>query len=182
MKDLFSYFFVASLIYSTQVAKAQQNLKIEHGPYLQELTTDGSTFVFQTSKPSYSYIELRENGSSASKQYYQSNHGLKQANTDFFAVRANDLKPNSKYQYRIISKEMVSFQPYKVTFGDSIASNWYDFKTVDPKAKGGSFFITSDTHSDANKLDTMLELCDYKTCDGFFYVGDMMNYMYVCGW
>ena len=38
-------------------------------------------------------------------------------------------------------------------------------------------FIVSDTHNDAKKLETLLNLCDYKTCDVFLYAGDLMNYM-----
>lgn len=181
MNKLATLFLAASVLSGVKTTKAQQRLNIEHGPYLQEVTTDGSTIVFQTSVPTFSYIELKEGTDSSIKRYYQSNHGLKQANTNFFAVRAEDLKSATDYQYRIISKEMISFKPYKVTFGDSIASSWYNFKTVDPQAKGGSIFITSDTHSDAAKLDKMLELSDYKSCDAFFYVGDMMNYMSVGG-
>lgn len=177
MKKLLSFILVAFAPYCMSISQAQESLKIQHGPYLQELTENGSTFVFQSSKPSYSYIELREKGDSITREYYQSNHGLKQANTDFFAVRANDLKPASDYQYRVVSKEMVSFKPYKVIFGDSIVSKWHDFKTIDPRKKGGSFFITSDTHSDTEKLNKMLENNDYKSCDAFFYLGDMMNYM-----
>lgn len=178
---LFTTLLTTVILLTGKTSIAQNRLKIDHGPYLQEVTQKGSTFVFQTSLPTYSYIELKKENSNQTVLHYQTKHGLKQANTDFFSIRANDLEPATTYQYRIISKEMVSFEPYKVTFGDSIASPWYSFKTIDPKAQGGSIFITSDTHSDAKKLDNMLELCDYKTCDAFFYVGDMMNYMSVGG-
>lgn len=152
-------------------------LEIAHGPYLQEVTTDGATFAFQTSQPSFSFIELKKEGEEDSNNYAGSQHGLKQADATFFAIRAEELQPNTTYQYRIHAKEIKSFQPYKVVFGDSIASPWYTFRTIDPKQKGGSIFITSDMHSNPKLLKNLLERCDYKTCTSFFYAGDMMNYM-----
>lgn len=158
-------------------SQSQQAFHISHGPYLQEVTTDGATFAFQTSQPSFSFIELKKEGEEHSNNYVGSQHGLKQADATFFAIRAEELQPNTTYQYRIHAKEIKSFQPYKVVFGDSIASSWYTFRTIDPKQKGGSIFITSDMHSNPKLLKNLLERCDYKTCTSFFYAGDMMNYM-----
>lgn len=152
-------------------------LKIAHGPYLQEVTTNGATFAFQTSNPSFSFIELKKKGEIQSNNYSGSQHGLKQADATFFAIRAEELQPNTTYQYRIHAKEIKSFQPYKVVFGDSIASPWYTFRTIDPEQEGGSIFITSDMHSNPKLLKNLLERCDYQTCTSFFYAGDMMNYM-----
>lgn len=157
-------------LYHKQVSSEFLNVpvfSINHGPYLQEVTSTGATFVFQTSAPSFSSIELKKEGSDLSAYYAHSEHGLKAANETFFSVRADDLLPNTVYQYRIHSKEMKSFQAYKVEFGDSIVSRWYTFRTVNPKQKGGSIFITSDMHSDPGRLKNLLNLCDYKTCTSF---------------
>ena len=150
---------------------------IDHGPYLQEVTADGATFAFNTSAPAFSVVELRKEGGKVSSWYTRSEHGLKAANITFFSVRADDLQPNTAYQYRIHAREMKSFQPYRVTFGDSTVSPWYTFRTVDPGQKGGAIFITSEMHSRPDLLKKLLKLCDYKTCTAFFYAGDMMNYM-----
>lgn len=161
-----------------QLAAQQQDLfTVSHGPYLQEVTSDRATFVFTTSLPSFSFIELKAEGSEEVKRYYHTEHGLHDANTTFHSVSAGDLKPGTAYSYRILAKEMRDFQPYKVVFGDSLASQWYTFRTVDPKRKGGSLFVVSDVHNNSEQLETLLNLCDYKTCDAFFYAGDMMSYM-----
>lgn len=156
---------------------AQEKMTLSHGPYLQEVTPNGATFVFLTSLNSFSSIELRKQGAGKSALYYHSKDGFRNANTTFHSIRVEALEPGTKYEYRIRSKEIRSFQPYQVTFGDSITSQWYTFQSVDPAAKGGSFFITSDIHNDSKKLETLLKLCDYQTCTAFFYAGDVMNYM-----
>ena len=48
-----------SLLVLATTASAQNSMdvfSIDHGPYLQEVTGTGATFVFNTSKPSFSYI------------------------------------------------------------------------------------------------------------------------------
>ncbi len=47
--------------------ESEKNFSINHGPYLQEVTARGATFVFNTSRPSFSYIELRKEGENAGK-------------------------------------------------------------------------------------------------------------------
>lgn len=169
--------FTIFLFLSIMVGTAQNKYSIVHGPYLQEVTTNGATFIFLTSDKSFSTIELRKDGSDSSKEYFHTQYGLKDAYDTFHSIRIEELEPATSYQYRIRSKEIRSFEPYKVTFGDSITSQWYTFKTVDPKAKGASIFVASDIHNNAEMLEQLLRLCDYKTCDAFFYAGDIMNYM-----
>ena len=155
----------------------QSSFQIDHGPYLQEMRQDGVTVVFHTSKSSFSKLEVRERGSSALQSYYETAHGLRNADAQFFKIRTEDLKAGTEYEYRICTKEVKSFQPYKVVFGDSLTSKWYSFKTIDPHQKGASIFITSDIHNRPELLEKLLRYCDYQTCTSFFYAGDMMNYM-----
>lgn len=168
------------LALSAATASAQDAVgvfSIDHGPYLQEVTETGATFVFNTSKPSFSYIELRKKGGTDGTDYYRAKDGLRQADVEFYAIRAEDLQPATAYEYRIHAREVKEFHPYNVVFGDSIVSPWHSFRTVNPLQEGGSIFITSDMHSRPDLLKQLLEACDYKTCTAFFYAGDMMNYM-----
>lgn len=158
---------------------AQQKFELSHGPYLQEVTGDAATIVFQTSAKAFSWVEVKphEAGEEESVRCHATEDGLRMAWNTFSSIRLKGLEPGKSYDYRIVSKEMKDFQPYKVTFGDSIATPWHTFSTLDPRREGASIFITSDMHGDAAKLEKLLCLADYKTCDAFFYAGDMMNYM-----
>lgn len=158
---------------------AQQKFELSHGPYLQEVTGDAATIVFQTSAKAFSWVEVKphETGEEESVRCHATEDGLRMAWNTFNSIRLKGLEPGKYYDYRIVSKEMKDFQPYKVTFGDSIATPWHTFSTLNPRREGASIFITSDMHGDAAKLEKLLRLADYKTCDAFFYAGDMMNYM-----
>lgn len=167
-----------SLAMSAQTAE-NKTFAVSHGPYLQEVTQDGATVAFTTSDKAFSWIELKPQGAPehTATRHYNSRDGLKEAWNTFSSVRMEHLQPGTSYDYRIVSKEMRQFQPYHVAFGDSIATPWHTFRTLDPKQQGASLFVTSDMHFDAGKLERLLRAADYTTCDAFFYAGDMTSYL-----
>ncbi|MDD3108957.1 MAG: FN3 domain-containing metallophosphoesterase family protein [Alistipes sp.] len=154
---------------------AAQPFTFNHGPYLQELTQEGVTILFTTDQESLSWVELKDPQGTISRHYTLRN-GLREAYNTFHAIRVEGLTEATTYEYRLGSKHIVDFQPYKVTFGDSIASPWYRFETPDPRSTRCSFVALSDMHQDAGKLTHLLQLSEVNTVDRVFYVGDMMNY------
>ena len=82
-------------------SQSQQAFHISHGPYLHEVTTDGATFAFQTSQPSFSFIELKKEAEEHSNNYAGSQHGLKQADATFFAIRAEELRITTQHDLPI---------------------------------------------------------------------------------
>lgn len=155
----------------------QQKFTLTHGPYLQEVTAGGATFVFLTSAKSVPSVELRKAGSNDVSLHYSVHYGLRDANETFHAIRVEHLEPGTRYEYRVKAKEMKEFGAYNALFGDSIATEWNAFNTIDPKKQGASIFVVSDIHNKQDRLKRLLELCDYQTCDHFFYAGDMMSEM-----
>lgn len=166
--------FSLLMLFAAGVLRSQ-SYAFDHGPYLQELTPDGVTFVFTTSAKGFPWVELRDAAGRLTRHYAVKN-GLRDAFDTFHAIRVEGLSPDTRYEYRLGSKAIADFQPYKVTFGDSIVSKWYGFRTLDPHAARCSFVALSDMHGDAGKLGRLLELGDIASADMAFYVGDMMNY------
>lgn len=171
-------------------ALAQQWLTA--GPYLQELTDDGVTVVFEHGVPSVSWIEVREAGSSEITNYYQTIDGQIQVQRQIlgensvapvqnFAVRAEGLKPNTRYLYRVRGRRITNMNANGVTTAltstDNFTSDWIDFKTIDPDRGEHHIFITSDMHNRPAVLESLLKNLDYGTVDHFLYNGDMTNYV-----
>lgn len=171
-------------------ALAQQWLTA--GPYLQELTDDGVTVVFEHGVPSVSWIEVREAGSSEITNYYQTIDGQIQVQRQIlgensvapvqnFAVRAEGLKPNTRYLYRVRGRRITNMNANGVTTAltstDNFTSDWIDFKTIDPDRGEHHIFITSDMHNRPAVLESLLKSLDYETVDHFLYNGDMTNYV-----
>ncbi len=172
-------------------ARAQSWMTI--GPYLQELTTDGVTVVFEHDIPSISWLEVREKGSTEVKEFYQTVNGRVKAYSQIlgmknsavpvqnFAIRAEGLKPATTYEYRVRAHKVVSENSNGVSANTAFSSiyngTWYQFTTQDPQQKEHHIFITSDMHNRPDTLEALLKYLDYQTCDRIIYNGDMINYM-----
>ena len=165
---------------------------LKAGPYLQELTDDGVTVVFEHGVPSLSWIEVREKGGTGAKNYYQTIDGQIQvrrqvlgensvAPVQNFAIRAEGLKPNTPYEYRVRGRKINSMNANGATMSaapaDSYASDWIEFKTIDPEQSEHHLFVTSDMHNHPDTLAALLRVLDYQTIDHFLYNGDMTNYV-----
>ena len=149
---------------------------INHGPYLQGLTYDGVIVCFSTSHRGFSGVELRAKGSEEVRLYRTSKDGLFEADNTLNSIHIEGLKPATEYEYRIVSKRMLSFEPYKVTFGEEIASEWYSFSTFDPKAEAVTFVVANDIHDDAEKCADLLEKLPLDEASMVFYNGDIMSH------
>lgn len=55
--------------------EAEAQTWLTRGPYLQELTPDGVTVVFEHGIPSVSWIEIREKGQTETTKYFQTVNG-----------------------------------------------------------------------------------------------------------
>ena len=164
-KIVFCFLGLLAVLYTASA----QSYTFNHGPYLQELSEHAVTFVFTTSDKGFSWVEVKPDGGEA-------RNGLRDAYNTFNVIRVENLRPDTRYQYRLCSKQIADFQPYKVTFGDSIVSPWRRFSTPDPKATACSFIALSDMHQQPDKLGRLLNQAGVGSADMIFYVGDMMNY------
>lgn len=105
-----------------------------------------------------------------------SHHGLVDANTKIHRVPLTGLKPGGKYRYRIVSREIVKFDPYQVAFGDTIVEGSYRVQTWDPMKEELSFCVVNDIHENAARLDSLLNHVPLDTLDVVFLNGDMIDH------
>lgn len=159
-----------------QEATEAEGYSINHGPYLQGLSYDGVIVCFTTSHKGFSGVEIRKKGSEQVQLHRTSKDGLFEADNTLNAIHIEGLEPATEYEYRIISKRMLSFEPYKVTFGEEIASSWYTFRTFDPKATEVTFVVANDIHDDAQKCADLLDRMPLDEAEMVFYNGDIMSH------
>lgn len=149
---------------------------INHGPYLQGLGYDRVTICFTTSHEGFSKVELREKGSTEVSEHRTSEHGLFMANNTHNVIKIDGLKPATEYEYRIVSKHITRCDPYHVRFGAEVESEWYDFRTFNPKATEFTFVVANDIHDDAEKCGKMLDVQPMDEVEMVFYNGDIMSH------
>jgi predicted phosphodiesterase len=145
-------------------------------PYLQFPEPDAMTVMWITNKPCFSWVEYGENGTLPEKTYTET-IGLYQAYNRIHKIRLENLKPNTKYSYRVCSKEIVKFEPYNVTFGETLESAVYSFTTQGISDKEFSFLIMNDIHDQPETIPFLLNLNKNNPYDLVCFNGDIMNHL-----
>lgn len=144
-------------------------------PYLQAPTNDGITIMWLTNQLCLNWVEYGETENLGTKAQ-QCAHGMMNINSKINTVTLTNLKPNTTYYYKVFSKQVLDFQPYKITFGDIINSETYHFKTLDPKATEVSWLVLNDIHDRPESFGELIQLNQNKPYDFVFLNGDMFNY------
>lgn len=163
-----------------------QELRITHGPYLCDMTHDGVTVVWTTSKPALSWVEASPADSlnaPALRQarYYQIVAGRKLACRTLHAVRVRGLQPGTDYRYRIFSQEVQSWPDVNnVTYGktldaDASRRRAYEFRTFPQAGSGCSFIVLNDIHGKADYMTRLCKSVDFSKLGFVAFNGDMSS-------
>lgn len=163
---------------------AQEDFKITHGPYLQNLSDSSVVIIWTTNRPAMSWVELAPEDSShfyktARPKYFATLHGIKNVSS-VHSVNLEGLKPTTRYRYRIYSKEVLSHEGFKIQYGNTVATNVYGakpltFTTSNQNGKSISFLVVNDIHGKNDLLTNLLKIGDYRKTDMVFFNGDMAN-------
>lgn len=160
-----------SFVVSFTLVSATQ---ITHGPYIQNISENSARVIWHTDMNCFSHVEYGET-SSLGTVVRTSNHGLFDAYTTTHNIRITGLEKGKIYYYKVVSREITSFQPYAVTFGETVTSGTYSFSTFDKEKVSFSFIAISDIHEDGSKLTTMLNNVSWNGVDFVAYTGDMVH-------
>ncbi len=144
-------------------------------PYLHSLQQHRMSIRWITNRPSYGWVEYGEAGK-LDKKANLIIDGLVVANNRIHEIHLDGLKPGQNYQYRVASKEITEFQPYKTTYGETIYSETYSFATIDYATKELQWLILNDLHDRPESFPHLLELNQKNSYDFVFLNGDMFNY------
>ncbi|HVI43635.1 MAG TPA: metallophosphoesterase family protein [Chitinophaga sp.] len=144
-------------------------------PYLQHPAPDTITVTWLTTRPCYSWVEYSAEGQPARKAHSVTN-GLVDANNRLHKIQLTHLEPGKKYSYKIFSKDIAEFQPYKLTYGSTIESETYTFTAPDPKAKEVSWVIINDIHDRPESIPHLMGLSGQAPYDFVFFNGDVFDY------
>jgi predicted phosphodiesterase len=176
--------FVSGAGLLAQDQASGEKIAITHGPYLQQPTENSIMVLWFTNVNCVSSVEYGTGENlktfpqwgSIPVSVRSSRHGLVEANTRFHKVMLTNLEPGKTYLYRVVSKEIKQFKPYEVIYGDSVVSEVYRFKKLEPGKKEFSFCVFQDIHENAGRLDTMLQSIFWENIDLVFYNGDTLDY------
>jgi len=144
-------------------------------PYLQYPTPDSMVVMFITNLLSYSWVEFGETRALGQKAHSVTN-GLVDAYNRVNRIRLGNLKPGTKYYYRVISKEITGFEPYKLTYGDILETELFSFTTPLEKAGDMRCLIMNDIHDRPQSIPHLLQMNGTEAYDFVFFNGDMFDF------
>ena len=163
------------LAQKTNTLSDRAPLAITHGPFLQAPSETAVTISWATSRKCVSRVEYRPEPSEEWHTNRPAHHGLVDANVTRHNVALSGLAPGTRYRYRVVSREIVEFMPYKVTYGDTVTSSEGHFTTLDTRKPSFSFLALNDRHEKVAPLVTSLTSVNWTNVDLVFLNGDMVN-------
>ena len=99
---------------------AQEDIKITHAPYLQNLGENEVTIVWTVNKPSVGWVELAPDDGThfyrtERPKVFNAKNGIKLTST-VHSVHLKGLEPGTRYRYRVYSQEVLSHVGWKVIY------------------------------------------------------------------
>ena len=178
-----SLLFILSVLI-TFSAYAQDDIKITHAPYLQNLGENEVTVVWTANKPSIGWVELAPDDGTHYYQterpkFFNAKNGIKLTST-VHSVHLTGLKPGTRYRYRVYSQEVLSHVGWRVIYGNVAATSVYGkqpltFLTSDHSRQSVNFAMVNDIHGKSDLLEKLISHCDLKKTDMFLFNGDMVS-------
>ena len=167
---------LTAIVLIATVAAFADGFGIKNGPYIQNVTEEGAEIFFTTSQRAAAWVEVYADGWEAPRRYCNIDAGLIDAYDTRHAVEISGLDAGCSYRYRIVAREMKEFRPYRITYGDSIATQWEKFSTLPLKIEKSRFVVINDGHDNADKVRSLLNLSQLKDANAVIYLGDMISY------
>jgi Icc-related predicted phosphoesterase len=182
-KNYLFQFFLAVFLFSAQWTIGQ-GIKITHGPYLQNVGENEATIMWLTDKNAVSWVELApDNGLTFYNQVhpktFASKIGIK-TEGKIHTVTLRDLKPGTRYQYRVYSQEVLKHEDTRVYYGDIVATNVYaknaiSLVTNDHNKASITFSMLNDIHGRNDVLEKLLAKVEPMKNDLIIFNGDMVS-------
>lgn len=161
---------------ATKTKGVNEKAILKSGPYLQSPLPSEMTIRWLTHTPCYSWVEYGETANNINQKGHMVDDGLVQAYNNVHAITLSDLQPGKKYYYRIHSKKIEGFEPYKITYGDTFASDIYTFETPDYNKDAISFLVFNDIHDRPQSFPHLMQFNGNDQHDFVFLNGDMFDY------
>lgn len=120
------------------------HLKVD--PVLVSPSSDSITVIWMTEQPSTGWVEFGA-GAELNQRAYPVHDGLIDANQTLFSVRLESLTPGTEYSYRIVTKDVLTLEAYKVEYGPTLVSRTQTFSTFSADKNSFSFVVLNDLHN-----------------------------------
>jgi predicted phosphodiesterase len=156
-------------------AQSTELLRVTHGPWLQNMTTDGVTVCWTTNLPAVPGVWLARPEPQNDSLIRNSTDGLINIGGTLHKVRISGLIPGTRYTFRLHSVEIMKFRPYQIYYGDTVRGKEFSFSTMNPAKDTTRFMVVNDIHTNGGRLAGFLKAGNAGKQDLVLFNGDIVD-------
>ncbi|MBQ0081147.1 MAG: metallophosphoesterase [Alistipes sp.] len=177
-------FALICVFVSVGYSYAQEKISIEIQPYLQNLSDTEVTIVWKSSLESVGWVEIAPHDGNhfyyeKRPQFFDAQNGIKNV-SKIHRVQVTDLKPGTRYDYRVFSRHVTSREKNKVYYGNVASTKVYrhaplSFTTPSKDISTFRFAMVNDIHGNSKRMETLLSAAGLDSLDLVIFNGDMVS-------
>lgn len=159
-------------------------IKINHGPYLQNVGQTSATIVWTSDVNSVAWVEVAPDDGTTfygfeRPKFWDTHIGIKHEGT-VHSVKLEGLQPGTRYRYRVCSTEVEAHEGAFVRYGRTASTDVFRkdplvFQTSDLSKEQLSFAVFNDIHANAGLLSELADKTEAGNRDLVFFNGDMIS-------
>ena len=142
-------------------------------PYLQEPAPDAMTVMFQTNAVCHAWVEYGTDSLSTQKARTLID-GQEVCYDIENAIRLTNLTPGQRYYYRVCLVGLTHKAAYTTTFGDTLRTHFYSFRTPSPADTDFTALIFNDLHNSSKVLEALYKQARDVRPDFIVFNGDCL--------
>ncbi|MEN5195045.1 metallophosphoesterase family protein [Sphingobacterium faecium] len=143
--------------------------------YLQNQINNNISVFSILNKPAFAWLEILDDNNQIKSKIYQSEDGMLEANTDLFKFTIIDAP--RRFKYRIVAKEVLKFEAYKIVYGEEIKSDIFSAKLAKKDQDQISCLIYNDVHETKNTYKDLVPNQNLDRYDFAILNGDSFHYV-----
>lgn len=143
-------------------------------PYLQNPVGNGMTVIWETTVPSYCWVEYGTDTTQL-KRARMIVDGQVVCNDKLHKIRIDSLQPGKRYYYRVCSQEILLYGAYKKVFGNTARSNFSEFTLPAADTESFTAIIFNDLHQHTNTFRALCKQIAGLEYDFVVFNGDCVD-------
>ncbi len=143
-------------------------------PYLQNPCGNGITVMWETSVPTQNMVEFGTDTVNIRRARTLID-GQEDCNNTIHKVRLDSIIPGQKYYYRVVSREILDYQGYHKSFGNTAIGKWHEFTLPASDTSSFTALIFNDLHQHSATFRELMKQTAGLKYDFVIFNGDCID-------